>query len=253
MRRLARAVSSSRRCSRSSACSSSSCSRRPTSTAAWSSRSTTTSRAGWPTRCPAGVEWVARVVHLARRRASGRSSSRQRQSSCSGAPSRRSTRCSSAGGVVGITVLVAVLKNVYERARPDLGSRDRPAALVLVPERARGDRGRALRRARAAPRRAGAVAAPRASPGSSAPRSSRSRSARAACCSTSTSSATSSPASPSASPGSAAARSCASVRGAGVSDGLRRQPQLGSARGRPGEPTSRAAARGARSPARLGS
>ena len=30
-------------------------------------------------------------------------------------------------------------------------------------------------------------------------------------------------------------------------------PQLGSARGRPGEPTSRAAARGARSPARLGS
>ena len=70
--------------------------------------------------------------------------------------------------VLGITVLVAVLKAIYERARPGARQRDPAAALVLVSERPRGDGGRALRRARAAPRRAGALAARGPRRGSSA-------------------------------------------------------------------------------------
>ena len=108
---------------------------------------------------PAGVEWVARVVTWL-------------------------------GGVVGTTVVTAVAVVVLWRPRRRvdaafvgaLGARhhrargspedrlragpprsrepDRPAAFLLVPERARRDGGRALRRARRARRRAGRVAAP---------------------------------------------------------------------------------------------
>ena len=120
---------------------------------------------------------------------------------------RRADALFLAGAVVGITVLVAVLKSVYERARPDLGtviplphsysfpSGHAATAVVLY-----GALGLLLAERASSRLRAVGWLAARASW--------RSRSARAACCSTSTSSATSSPASPLASPGSAAARSC---------------------------------------------
>ena len=190
-------------------------------------------------------------LHLARRRRRHGGRRPARRSIFLWRAARRIDACFVAAAVVGITVLVWVLKNVYERARPDHGS---PIALPHSYSFPSGHAATAVvlygalglllaEQARSRLRAVGWLVA--------AAVRWRSRSERAASCSTSTSSATSSPASPSASPGSAAARSCATcwlMHGRAAP-----HPQLGSARGRPGEPTSRAAARGARSPARLGS
>ena len=170
--------------------------------------------------------------------------------------SRRADALFLAAAFVGINVLVPILKAVYERARPDLGTVP-PAALVLVSERPRRDRGGAVRRARGPPRGAREltpagrwVARRSRRPGARdrheprpAQRALRQRRRGRLC--------------------SGARMALLLPDRAGRATGRRergerpqplpRVPQLGSARGRPGEPTSRAAARGARSPARLGS
>ena len=173
-----------------------------------------------------------------------------------GASSRRADALFVAAAVVGITVLVAGPEGVYERARPDLGtviplphsysfpSGHAATAVVLYGALGVLLAERASSRLRAVAWLAGAAVLALAIGASRVLLNVHFVSDVAAgfavglawlcCCAD-------------------RARRAAGTgdgRGFSLSQGL---AQLGSARGRPGEPTSRAAARGARSPARLGS